>query len=267
MPELAELKLTADFVNKVSKGKVFHSTWKNPVHKGKGILISFPFEIEAKSRGKELMLEISTTKDFATAENFGCLHLMMTMGMAGHFQWRNLDEERPKHTHLSFICDSGELCFVDVRRFGRWNFGFWNPTRSPDPTSDFPSFKKKILNSLHLRAFNKPINEVLMNQDFFNGIGNYLRAEILYRLDQNPFESARRVIQKTPEVLDLCRDVPDTAYKLGGGRIRDWKNPEGEVQPDSWERFMLCYGRKGMEKITDSNGRTFWFDPKWKNNL
>jgi endonuclease VIII-like 1 len=266
MPELAELKLTADFINRVVKDKVFHSTWKNPVHKGKGVFISFPFEIEAKSRGKELMLEICTARDFATPDNFDCLHLMMTMGMAGHFQWCD-GNERPKHTHLSFVCGEGELCFVDVRRFGRWNFGYWNEKRSADPTTDFPSFKQKILENLQLRAFDKPIHEALMNQDFFNGIGNYLRAEILLRLDRNPFQSAREVIQKNPEVLDLCRDVPATAYKLGGGRLKDWKNPNGEAEPDTWEDFMRCYGRKGMEKITDSNGRTFWFDPKWKNIL
>ena len=79
MPELAELKLTADFVNRVSTGRVFHGTWKNPVHKGKGILISFPYRIQAKSRGKELMLEICTDDDFATPDNFECLHLMMDL--------------------------------------------------------------------------------------------------------------------------------------------------------------------------------------------
>lgn len=113
MPELAELKLTADFINRVAKDKVFHSTWKNPVHKGKGVFISFPFEIEAKSRGKELMLEICTASNFATPDNFDCLHLMMTMGMAGHFQWCD-GNERPKHTHLSFVCDEGNFASLTL---------------------------------------------------------------------------------------------------------------------------------------------------------
>ena len=42
-------------------------------------------------------------------------------------------------------------------------------------------FRKHVLNSLEVAAFKKPICEVLLDQKHFNGIGNYLRAEILYR--------------------------------------------------------------------------------------
>ena len=38
-----------------------------------------------------------------------------------------------------------------------------------------------MLENLEKSVFNKPICEVLLNQKYFNGIGNYLRAEILYR--------------------------------------------------------------------------------------
>ena len=78
MPELAELKLTADFINKNTKDRIFHSVWKNPVHKGNDIKIGFPFSIEAFSRGKELMLQISTGSVFATEGNMEFLPLMMT---------------------------------------------------------------------------------------------------------------------------------------------------------------------------------------------
>jgi hypothetical protein len=49
--------------------------------------------------------------------------------------------------------------------------------------------------------------------------------------------------------------------------LRDWKNPDGDQAQQEWDDFMKCYGRKGMSKVTDSNGRTFWFDPKWTNNV
>ena len=42
-------------------------------------------------------------------------------------------------------------------------------------------FRNNVLQNLEAAAFNKPICEVLLNQKYFNGIGNYLRAEILYR--------------------------------------------------------------------------------------
>ena len=42
MPELAELRLTADYINESAKGLKFVNIKKNPVHKGKDI--SVPFE-------------------------------------------------------------------------------------------------------------------------------------------------------------------------------------------------------------------------------
>lgn len=262
MPELAELKLTSDFINRSAKNKTFHTVWKNPVHKGKGFEINFPFFIDSISRGKELMVLIAPAH--STTGCFESISLMMTMGMSGHFQWSKIIE-KPKHTHLSFDSEEGSLCFVDVRRFGRWQFGEWNPNRGPDPTLDFTNFKKNIKeNGFGSKEFKKPIHEVLMNQSFFNGIGNYLRAEILYRVDCNPFLPAEEALRNYAEIFHLCRDIPILAYRLGGGRLKDWKNPNGETPPENWGEFMKCYAIKGMEKITDKNGRTFWFDPKWK---
>jgi len=265
MPELAEVRLTSDFVNKITRGKVFHSVWKNPVHKGSEFEIGFPFEIESQSRGKELMLEISEPDLFHTGQYLPKVKtLMMTMGMGGHFEWAETGS-RIKHTHLSFICDEGELAFVDIRRFGKWKFGFWNSERGPDPTKQFVAFKKNILDNLESRDFKKPIHELLMNQKYFNGIGNYLRAEILFRTECDPFISSREGIHGFPEIIDLCRDLPLIAYQLGGGRLKDWKNPFGEKSTNTWESFMLCYGNKSMSKILDRNGRTFWYNPKWNN--
>ena len=261
MPELAEVRLTAEYVQKISHGKIFHGVWKNPEHKGKEFTLGSPFKIQATSRGKEMLLLLETMEDFQISTKPEILSLKMTMGMSGHFKWADLGS-RPKHTHLSFLSSEGEVCFVDVRRFGRWSFESWNPERGPDPARDFEAFKIHVLSNLKSKAFEKPIHEVLMNQKFFNGIGNYLRAEILYRIDSDPFEAAGDYITQHPIILDLCRDLPTIAYTLGGGRIKDWKNPDGKI-PTNWDEFMLCYGNPLMSKITDKNGRTFWFDPKW----
>lgn len=43
-------------------------------------------------------------------------------------------------------------------------------------------FRENVLSNLSDKAFDRPICEALLNQKYFNGIGNYLRAEILYRL-------------------------------------------------------------------------------------
>ncbi|XP_011855790.1 PREDICTED: endonuclease 8-like 1 [Mandrillus leucophaeus] len=76
----------------------------------------------------------------------------------------------------------------------------------------------------------------LLDQRFFNGIGNYLRAEILYRLKIPPFEKARSVLEtlqqrrpslkltlsqkikaklQNPDLLELCHLVPKEVVQLG----------------------------------------------------
>lgn len=258
MPELAELKLTSDYVNNVSEGKIFTHITKNPDHKWRDVDFGERFYIESSSRGKEIKMSLrSVASD--REEN-----LMMTMGMGGHFKWASPGESF-RNTHLFFHCESGgHLAFVDVRRFGKWKWGDWNKDRGPDPTTEYFLFCNNIFNSLEKRAFDKPIYEVLMDQRYFNGIGNYLRAEILIRIpDENPFMSARDYIQRNSwNLFELCRDIPILVYEIGGGSIKDWKNPFGESS--SVASFMKCYGNKEMEKIEDRNGRMFWFDPKWK---
>ena len=57
MPELAELKLTADYINESASGLKYKNIEKNPEHKGERINKPFDtFEITSESRGKELVL-------------------------------------------------------------------------------------------------------------------------------------------------------------------------------------------------------------------
>lgn len=264
MPELAELRLTADYINQEAENRIFYSIKKNPVHKGKDVEIPFKgFTISAESRGKELMLTLTQVNSQNQVK------LLMTMGMSGYFKWVDVGV-LSKHSHLRFQSENGSLDFIDVRRFGKWKLvEDWSKDRGPDPTQQFQDFVRNIKNNLHKKDFDKPICEVLMNQKWFNGIGNYLRAEILYRADINPFMSAREALTNHNSIFSLCRTIPETAYMLGGGELKDWKNPfvfeSIEDVKLGWEEFMKCYGKPGMATMIDNNGkgRRFWYDPKW----
>jgi endonuclease VIII-like 1 len=259
MPELAELRLTADFINRSATGMKFVNIQKNPVHKGLDIECPFSsFKVFAESRGKELIV---TLKDNHSTE---CRKLLMTMGMSGRFSYTNSDKE-PKHAHLKFYTDDGTtLSFVDVRRFGKWKWTTdWSKNRGPDPTTEFEQFKENILNVGFTKAlFEQPIHVVLMNQQYFNGIGNYLRAEILYRVNIHPMIPAKLALVLAPELFDLCRDIPLQAYALGGGQLKDWENPF-KSDPEPFRKFIRCYGNSTMSRVRDKNGRMFWYDPKW----
>ena len=87
------------------------------------------------------------------------------------------------------------LLYVFYRRFGVWKInGDWGTDRGPDSITQYPEFRSNILENLNDSAFNKAICETLLNQKYFNGIGNYLRAEILFRLKIPPFTKARDVL-------------------------------------------------------------------------
>ena len=43
------------------------------------------------------------------------------------------------------------------------------------------SCRENVLNNLDKAVFKRPICEALLDQQYFNGMGNYLRAEALYR--------------------------------------------------------------------------------------
>jgi endonuclease VIII-like 1 len=262
MPELAEVRLTADYVNKMCKGKIFAGVRKNPDHKGKLFPHPESFGVTAVSRGKEFKLLLEHSK--------GTEHLLMTMGMSGYFKLTPSGGE-VKHSHLMFDATDGTtLSFVDVRRFGKWGFGDWNKERGPDPVNEYELFVKNVMVSINKSAFSKPLHEVLMNQKYFNGIGNYLRAEIVHRLgDVNPFQPARDAISgpKGKILLGLCKEIPYQAYLLGGGNLYTWETPQGlEIHTSlgSWTDWMKCYGNKEMASEVDAIGRRFWYDPKWK---
>lgn len=258
MPELAELKFTSDYVNQVSEGATYVRVEKNPVHKCDDLDIPFEsFKIKAKSKGKEMVLY------FLDENSDKFIPVRITMGMSGHFKLTNTGDEA-KHAHLKFYRKDGTtLSFVDVRRFGKWKQGLvWSDNRGPDPTTEYKAFWDNVMTNL--TKLKKPLYEMLMDQKYFNGIGNYLRAEIIFRAgDVDPFLPAGMQFARYPKLLDLCRDIPLLAYAKGGGSIKDWDNPFGDEAIQ--ERFMLCYGNAEMAKRKDRNGRTFWYDKKWDN--
>jgi formamidopyrimidine-DNA glycosylase len=247
MPELAELRLTADFINENVRGKKFTQNIEKSVgHKQPDIEGPGTFTIDAESRGKELKLIMTGHTEQQT--------LMMGMGMTGGFVYTKTGDE-PKYSHLKFFTTDGyTLSFVDKRKFGRWKFGDWKVDRSPDPTTEYDEFVKHIYTNINKTAFNKPIYELLMNQNYCNGIGNYLRAEILGRIDSNPFVPARDYIQDNPQVLELCHEIPLNSY--------EYKKSKG-LNYDGNEPYLKYYKKDTSLHIEDKGKRVFWYDSKW----
>ncbi|KAI8508017.1 Endonuclease 8-like 1 [Branchiostoma belcheri] len=251
MPEGPELHLAARFVNAVCTGRVFSGkpvksevNWKNP----EVAFEAAAYTVSAVSRGKEVQLM----------------------------------SELPKHAHLMFYTRDKPpmvLSFVDVRRFGRWEVGGgWQKDRGPCVILEYQDFRSHVLSSLADTAFNRPICEVLLNQKYFNGVGNYLRAEVLYRLGIPPFVSARSVLEplakaeelvaqngkkgvkiktEQPDLLELCNKLALEVVSLGAMTYSH--APDSESSHDAFLRWLQCYYNSDMRTLVDHNGRTIWF--------
>lgn len=91
-----------------------------------------------------------------------------------------------------------------------------------------------------------PIGKFLIDQHAFCGIGNYLRAEILYAAQINPHTPTRNLTDDQIEILyKFIKTIIREAYFHKGLTISDYLTPnseKGTYEPK-------CYGRK----IDDNN--------------
>ncbi|XP_030670662.1 endonuclease 8-like 1 isoform X4 [Nomascus leucogenys] len=281
MPEGPELHLASQFVNEACRALVFGGcVEKSSVSRNPEVPFeSSAYRISASARGKELRLILSPLPGAQPPQE--PLALVFRFGMSGSFQLVPR-EELPRHAHLRFYtAPSGPrlaLCFVDIRRFGRWELGGkWQPGRGPCVLQEYQQFRENVLRNLADKAFDRPICEALLDQRFFNGIGNYLRAEILYRLKIPPFEKARSVLEalqqrrpspeltlsqkirtklQNPDLLELCHSVPKEVVQLGG---KGYGSESGEEDFAAFRAWLRCYGMPGMSSLQDRHGRTIWF--------
>jgi len=276
MPEGPEIHMAARFINRVSAlhsftGKVVKSevSLKNPDVDFEAL----SYTISAEARGKELKVYLEDNK-----KKSNCARVLFRFGMSGCFQLTPASD-LPKHAHLRFFTPAKvglALSFVDYRRFGRWEVeGEWGVDRGPDPINEYAAFRDNILANLEKPEFKKPICQVMLNQKYFNGVGNYLRAEVLFRLAVPPFSPAHEVLmplveqtvkkEEGPDLLQLCnqlmREVLDLPDYLNDDLSQEGSSRKGDDE-DTYAPFsawLQCYSKEGMKNLRDNNGRTIWF--------
>jgi len=258
MPELAELKIMSDYINQNVKEKTFNKSFH--VLKGNNpeqFQLFNEFKVDAESFGKELIIRFYNGSEIHKISVF--------MGMSGNWKWVPTEKwNDTKYIRMRLDSLDGYSLLLYGSYMGpKYRLGgFTGVKRGPDPTKEFTDFYNNIINNLDKKVFDKPICEAILDQRYFNGVGNYIRSTILFYLDVNPFESARKVITNNPEILDLCKDIPLKAYELNGGQLRDWSNP---FSGDDLEFKKWVFYQKGL-KVKDKTGRTFWYNEKWKDN-
>jgi formamidopyrimidine-DNA glycosylase len=195
------------------------------------------------------------------------VYFFFTLGMTGSFG------AETKHSALCFEFDNETIFFNDPRHFGTFkvveeadlltkklaSLG-WDPLQDPNIPPDF-------IAGLHARKGHKTIAEVMLDQKWFCGCGNYLRSEALYRAGIHPnilieYLTHTRLIMLCKHLIEIMHE----AYQAGGTTLATFSDLNGNA--GAYYQQLRVYGRKQdpdgrpIEKLTAVDGRSVWYVPE-----
>ena len=195
-----------------------------------------------------------------------------TLGMAG--TWRFT----PNNNHLAMewkFDDGSSIYYRDSRRFGTFKF-FKGP-------SGRDLLEKKISvqlgpdllgTSVTLEKFSEALRKgsrsswtlakVLMNQKVVAGIGNYLKAEILFETKLSPYTTVNQLSPTDMENLyHACIKHIHNAYAAKGATIKNYTLPDGT--PGSAQYKFKVYAQRNcpeghtvLREETEDKRTTHW---------
>lgn len=145
------------------------------------------------------------------------------LGMSGELSVAPADHVPGRHDHLVLRTRQHALVFKDPRMFGRIDFqqsatapSWWSSIAPPILS---PAFTAEVVATFLQRRARAPIKAVLLMQERFPGIGNWMADEVLWRAGIHPARQAGTL--RPPEVRQLwreCRQVCRQALAAIAGR-------------------------------------------------
>ena len=173
---------------------------------------------EIRTRGKQMLFV------------FGEVSLGVHLGMTGELLVARAGHRPGRHDHLVLRQRTCSLVFRDPRMFGALKFTRsatpdWWEAQPPDIHSRH--FTHQVVADYLQRRKGSTLKAVLLQQDRFPGIGNWMADEILWRSGFHPARRAGTLSEKESdrlwrEIKTLCRE----AMRIIG---RTWDDP-----PQSW---------------------------------
>ena len=239
MPELAEVEwfrkqwdpgrgeVVVD-VKLHARNRVFRGTHTKELQKR----LSGQTLLGSQARGKRMLFK------FSEANRLG-LHL----GMTGKIHVEPSSYRPHKHDHLVLFQRDRALVFTDSRQFGRVRFhhGADEPDwwKSDAPEINSRAFDQKVLDQFLDRHQKAPIKAVLLMQNGFPGIGNWMADEILWRARVLPSKRIGKLSVRERKALFratkfVVRRSLDTLGKDFSDPPRNW------LIHQKWKRKGIC---------------------------
>ena len=227
MPELAEVEYFRTRWNAGLRQRVTRVL----LHEKKRIFRgSDPLEIVRVLSGARLVSSETRGKQMVFRFSKGGW-LGVHLGMSGKLCVEAADYAPGKHDHLELVQKRQVLVFSDPRMFGRVRFHcgkdvpVWWSSLPPAVTS--PEFTLAALRVILARRRRAPLKALLLMQEFFPGIGNWMADEVLWQARLHPRTPAGALnAVETRTLWKTLRAVSRMALKTIGV---DWSDP-----PDDW---------------------------------
>ncbi len=207
--------------------------------------------LDSQARGKQMLFHFS-----------GDLWLGIHLGMSGELRREEGPEEAPrKHDHLILRQTGRALIFEDKRHFGRVRLHqgteapAWWDSLAPSVLSN--EFTYEGTSAFLQRRRRTPIKAVLLMQEHFPGVGNWMADEILWRAGVHPSALAGSLDEaQTRQVWDQVRWVSRTAVRIISD---DWTYPPDWLFTHRWEAGGQCPRcHTALDRATVGGRTTCW---------
>ncbi len=229
-------------------------------------ITNLPINIKnVKSKGKFIYFEFDNG-----------WYMYNTLGMSGGWYMKEKEHVVIVLTYSpnDDIKFAKKLWFVDQRHFGTCKFvkGIDElnkklKTIGPDLLNESVTLDEFI--KKYRKNNSKKIDGVLTDQKIFSGIGNYLKAEILYRANISPHAIIKDIPDSVlSDLLDAIKYKITQSYKMGGASVQhysDIKDNKG-----IYDKYFEVYKKKldplGNKVISErvskpnnpSSQKTYW---------
>jgi|SRR6476620_3777840 formamidopyrimidine-DNA glycosylase len=264
MPELAEVEY---FRRRWDDG-ISRRVVRVELHGEKRIFRdSDPEVIETTLRGAKLLGSEARGKQIAFRFSKGAW-LGVHLGMSGKLRLEPADFVPQKHDHLALFQKQRTLVFSDPRMFGRIRFhvgkaapNWWAGLPPAVTSSEFTtSWLRRILR----RRRRTSLKALLLTQEFFPGIGNWMADEILWQARLHPrLEAAALHDAAAHELWRVTRSVCRGALKTIGTEGTD--PPAGWLIHQRWKETGHCPTHGTELKHATIAGRTTAWCPRCQN--
>lgn len=239
MPELPEIATLANYLNKllinnyivnleINKSSRY---FKNGIIPGNEYYCDECKILNVGFRGKKLIFILQHPIN-------GIFYLISFLGMEG--RWVFTQE---KHSGVKMdikINDTGQifpLYYDDSRHFGFLKFiatideynDIFKDT-GPDWLQGNITYDQFFKTIQSPRLGNKEIGVFLLEQKYFSGIGNYLRAEILFLAKVYPFKQLNLLTSiEIKAIYDAIISIINNSYQNGGLTISTYRLPDNSI--------------------------------------